>query len=988
LGASPILNDDGTYTIVHGGGLTSSSIYDPIKNTMITGPLLSTAANCGFFAVPLVGTNAGSYRTSVGTASSTIGSTGSMMYNSKTKIFSNATALGAVVGCGGYAFQRQDGMWVTVPGAGGTAGAASNATGIINPWSNSVGAGPTLTTAVGMGSRVIPRADGTFLITVGNELTTTNIYAPWGGSPAVAAATQIGVALGNGPTLVNAAGRGSVMFFRPDGKIVIINGGLVPSTNVNMYDAGWYAEGQYRSEMLNVPNLTPNSTMQWKRSADNYVSFEVRTASSQAALQAAAYEDIPQSGGNIGASVGDAWVQVQMNFSRDFPGYSGISQDVYNSTGNSLFPYSNILTPQVYSFSIGEDNDLITLQSGGSNVFRVTESGSVYSSSQGGFFSGGADLAERYTSTDSLQPGEVVTNDLINSQGVLRSKGQYQQQLIGVVSTNPGFVAGAYTENSYPIALVGRVPVKVSTENGNIKAGDYLTSASIPGYAMKATQAGRVLGQVMEDLTPDKITSCPSVGLGMLPRTKCGTVMVFVNLTNYLGAPVEASMLDYYKNKLVYLKDTTAEDSATSTLEELDLNNLPVTINPPGSELRQAQILSYLSELRNNQNSENSPLTEVLAQRINAISEIISPQVIADLVKANALTINSISTQSLSAASGTIESLFVSEINSNEDSDINLNLSSGSEFNIFAKATDTGLSNLVLNLDIEGNAQFAGNVLGANIVKMQDDLEDIKQTLDNLDVQPNPLSEVLTVNEDGSLLVSGGLEVLGQTILHDGLVVDYIGQEDGLLGLMGDVLYFGRPYFNSDTAGFAEIKTGQNMVDVEFEREYLDQPIVNTSISINTSTPNSQMSNTEIAQQIFDSDIRFVVINKSEKGFTIMLNKPAPFEINFSWIALAVNGAKTFTSKQPALTPVIETPVIKNEPVIDASSSPDILPKVDVLEPVITKPDSEISVTSTSLTSKKEIEDSSSVLPPVEIEQKPEDKTQQNTATNTTELSQ
>lgn len=46
-----------------------------------------------------------------------------------------------------------------------------------------------------------------------------------------------------------------------------------------------------------------------------------------------------------------------------------------------------------------------------------------------------------------------------------------------------------------PVALSGRVPVKVTSENGIIKPGDYLTASSIPGVAMKATKAGPVIAK-------------------------------------------------------------------------------------------------------------------------------------------------------------------------------------------------------------------------------------------------------------------------------------------------------------------------------------------------------------------------------------------------------------------------------------------------------------------------------------------------------------
>lgn len=54
------------------------------------------------------------------------------------------------------------------------------------------------------------------------------------------------------------------------------------------------------------------------------------------------------------------------------------------------------------------------------------------------------------------------------------------------------------------LALMGRVPVKVTTENGAIRPGDLLTVASKPGYAMRCTQVknceGAIIGKALEIL--------------------------------------------------------------------------------------------------------------------------------------------------------------------------------------------------------------------------------------------------------------------------------------------------------------------------------------------------------------------------------------------------------------------------------------------------------------------------------------------------------
>ena len=112
MGASAIPNADGTFTIVHGGGATTSTIYDAVHNTMNNGPTLTTAANCGFWSIPLQNDT---YKTFVGVASGSIGSTTSMNYNPSTKTFVAGTVLTGAHGCGSFVFQRADGYWIALP---------------------------------------------------------------------------------------------------------------------------------------------------------------------------------------------------------------------------------------------------------------------------------------------------------------------------------------------------------------------------------------------------------------------------------------------------------------------------------------------------------------------------------------------------------------------------------------------------------------------------------------------------------------------------------------------------------------------------------------------------------------------------------------------------------------------------------------------------------------------------------------------------------
>src|SRR5579872_3496870 len=117
------------------------------------------------------------------------------------------------------------------------------------------------------------------------------------------------------------------------------------------------------------------------------------------------------------------------------------------------------------------------------------------------------DYAENYLSTNlSMLPGMLVTADPANPGYMVQESGKaYDLNLTGIISTAPGITIGNEVSlnapanaKAYPITLSGRVPVFVSDENGSIQIGDYLTSSpDMPGYAMKATHSGEVIGQAL-----------------------------------------------------------------------------------------------------------------------------------------------------------------------------------------------------------------------------------------------------------------------------------------------------------------------------------------------------------------------------------------------------------------------------------------------------------------------------------------------------------
>jgi hypothetical protein len=135
------------------------------------------------------------------------------------------------------------------------------------------------------------------------------------------------------------------------------------------------------------------------------------------------------------------------------------------------------------------------------------------------------------------------------------------------------------------------------------------------------------------------------------------------------------------------------------------------------------------------------------------------------------------------------------------------------------------------------------------------------------------------------------------------------------------------PLFNSDTAGFAVVKAGANKVDVTFDKAYISTPIVNTTISFEKVKNADGTTAAFDAKTFFDNDIKSVVADKDEKGFSIILNKVAPQDVRFSWVALAVKNPKVFESVISGL-------------VIDPTSTPTNLAQQTNTSPVGSVPSS------------------------------------------------
>jgi len=100
-------------------------------------------------------------------------------------------------------------------------------------------------------------------------------------------------------------------------------------------------------------------------------------------------------------------------------------------------------------------------------------------------------------SVKDVKDGSILST---SPKGAILSKIPYDSQVIGVVSRDAGIILSSTTDkNSVPVIAQGVVYVLVSTQQGNIKKEDLITTSTIPGIGVKATNSGYVLGSALED---------------------------------------------------------------------------------------------------------------------------------------------------------------------------------------------------------------------------------------------------------------------------------------------------------------------------------------------------------------------------------------------------------------------------------------------------------------------------------------------------------
>ncbi len=239
----------------------------------------------------------------------------------------------------------------------------------------------------------------------------------------------------------------------------------------------------------------------------------------------------------------------------------------------------------------------------------------------------GADYAEYFFTQDTnLQPGEAVCVDTTQPNAVKRCQSSEDPNVMGIVSSNPSVVGNSgkdKTKNPHYkiIGMLGQIPANVSNENGIINIGDSLTSATTPGYLMKANPGDSTVGIALEkfdqvqgtiqvmiarknkSLTVEKVEETVTQNIAkMNVKTQVANIVAEAQANLNKQIATQADTLTAIKN---YLNIISGGDFANLATPNDTLTKTPITL---------ADLKNQITDLQTDQTSQTKKIADLETQ--------------------------------------------------------------------------------------------------------------------------------------------------------------------------------------------------------------------------------------------------------------------------------------------------------------------------------------------------------------------------------------
>lgn len=147
----------------------------------------------------------------------------------------------------------------------------------------------------------------------------------------------------------------------------------------------------------------------------------------------------------------------------------------------------------------------------------------------------------------TIEESDATSGDVICSTdtGYKRCAAGYDAKMFGIVTDNPAFlVDDKGLPNTKIIVSIGITSVKVSSANGSIKRGNFVTSSEKVGVAQKATKTGFVLGTALEDYDASDTNEIGQIQINTDIHPSTGIAGTRTNLIDVLRQGLEIPLFE------------------------------------------------------------------------------------------------------------------------------------------------------------------------------------------------------------------------------------------------------------------------------------------------------------------------------------------------------------------------------------------------------------------------------------------------------------